>query len=72
IQYHMDNGLRKCLKEVVARTTNIQNNRMLRKSVYAISSLLGSRRGSNEMFNGFKDELTDFAKYKNKGVWSSL
>ncbi|MGB3145478.1 MAG: hypothetical protein WBB24_15370, partial [Maribacter sp.] len=72
IQYHMDNGLRKCLNEVVARTTNIQNNSMLRKSVYAISSLLGSRRESNEMFNGFKDEFTDFSKYRNKGIGSSL
>ncbi len=67
VQHHMDNGLRKSLSEVVARTTNVQYNRKLRKGVYAISSLLGSSSSSEEMFNGFKDEFTDFTKLKRKG-----
>ena len=67
VQHHMDNGLRKSLNEVVARTTNVQYNRKLRKGVYAISSLVGSSSSSEEMFNGFKDEFTDFTKLKRKG-----
>ncbi|MCK0190674.1 relaxase/mobilization nuclease domain-containing protein [Arenibacter sp. F20364] len=67
VQHHMGNGLRKSLNEVVARTTNVQYNRKLRKGVYAISSLLESSSSSEEMFNGFKDEFTDFTKLKRKG-----
>ena len=72
VQHHMDNGLRKCLNEVTVRTTNAQNKRMLRKGVYAISSLLGSSNSSEEMFNGFKDEFTDFTKLKRKGKGMEL
>jgi hypothetical protein len=70
VQHHMDNGLRKCLNEVMVRITNVQRKRMLRKGVYAISSLLGSSSSSEEMFNGFKDEFTDFTKHwrKSKGM----
>ena len=67
VQYHLDNGLRKSLNTVVAKTTNVQQDRMLRKGVYAISSLLGSS-SSEEMFNGFKDEFTDFSKFKRKSM----
>lgn len=47
------------------RQSNIQQNRLLRKGVYAISSLLGNRdKKSEEVFTGFKDELTNYAKYR--------
>ena len=72
VQYHLDNGLRQSLNEVVVRTTNFQHNRILRKGVYAISSLLGSSNRSEEMFNGFKDEFTDFTKPKRKGKGMGL
>ena len=75
VQHHMDNGLEKSINELVARRTNGQQNRMLRKGVYAISSLLGSSGSSSEeMFNGFKDEFTDFTKLKkkNKGMGLSF
>ena len=69
IHHHMDNGLRNSLNEVVALTTNLQYNRKLRKGVYAISSLLGGRgKKTEEMFNGFKDEFTDFTKYKGNSL----
>ena len=68
VQHHMDNGLRKCLNEVKVRATNFRHDRILRKGVYAISSLLGSSGRSKEMFNGFKDELTDWSKYRRKGI----
>jgi hypothetical protein len=68
VQYHMDNGLRKSLDEAIKRQSNIQQNRLLRKGVYAISSLLGNRgKGQEEVYNGFRDELTDWSKYKGRG-----
>lgn len=68
VMHHMENVLRKSLNEVVARRTNVQHNRVLRKGVYAISSLLGNRgKRTEEMYNGFRDELTDYSKYKGRG-----
>ncbi len=67
VQHHMENGLRKNMNEAITRQSSIQQNRLLRKGVYAISSLLGDRgRKEDEIFNGFKDELTDYSKYKCK------
>ena len=69
IQHHMDNGLRQCLVQVSQRQSSFNRNRALRKGVYAIGSLLGgSSYKEEELFNGFKDEFTDFSKYKNKGI----
>ncbi|SDM89622.1 relaxase/mobilization nuclease domain-containing protein [Kriegella aquimaris] len=68
VQHHMDSGLRESVNAASARHSNIQQNRMLRKGVYAISSLLGNRRRSKEVFNGFKDEFTDWSKFKGKGI----
>ncbi len=69
VRYHMDNGLRNNMNEAIKKQSSIQQNRLLRKGVYAISSLLGDRgKGQEEVFNGFKDELTDFSKYKGRGL----
>ena len=65
---HMDNGLRKCIVALSERRSNIQQDRFLRKSVYVMDSLLDNRgKGQGEAFNGFKDELTDWSKYKGGG-----
>ncbi len=75
VYHHMDNGLRQCLVQVSQRQSSIQQNRLLRKGVYAISSFLGgSGKKTEEMYNGFKDEFTDFTKLKRKstGMWPSL
>ncbi|MFK5974309.1 MAG: hypothetical protein QM485_13640 [Flavobacteriaceae bacterium] len=65
----MENGLRKSMDEAFKRQFSIQQNRLLRKGVYAISSLLGNRgKGQEEVYNGFKDELTDYSKYKGEGL----
>jgi len=66
----MDNGLRKSLNEVTVRATNFRQNRALRKGVYALGTLLGgSSYKEEEPFNGFKDELTDYSKFKkSKGI----
>jgi hypothetical protein len=69
VQHHMENGLRESVNVACERQSSIQQNRMLRKGVYAISSLLGGRsKKAQEMYNGFKDEFTDFTKYKNNGI----
>jgi len=72
VQHYMDNGLRKCIGQAVQRKASVQQNQSLRKGVYAISSLVGNRRRSEEVFNGFKDEFTDFTKYKRKGMGMEL
>ncbi len=70
VQQHMENGLRKSIIEISERKTSHQQNRLLRKGVYAISSLLGDRgKEQEEVYNGFKDEMTDYSKYKGKGLW---
>lgn len=67
VLHHMDNGLRQCLVQVTQRQSSIQRNRSLRKGVYALGNLLGgSSYKDEEMFNGFKDEFTDFTKNKRK------
>jgi hypothetical protein len=66
----MDNGLRNNINKALEKKSTIEQNRLLRKGVYAISSLLGNRgkKGQEEIYNGFKDELTDWSKYKGKGI----
>ncbi|MFH6603577.1 hypothetical protein ACEZ3G_08820 [Maribacter algicola] len=66
---HMDNELRECMSQVIKLKTSIQQNRLLRKGVYAVSSLLGgSSNKTGEMYNGFKDEFTVFTQYKGHGL----
>ncbi|MGB6152323.1 MAG: relaxase/mobilization nuclease domain-containing protein [Pricia sp.] len=73
IQHHMDNGLRQSLVQASQRQSSIQNNRSLRRGVYAFGNLLGgSGYKEEEMFNGFKDEFTDFTKFKGKDGGLSL
>jgi hypothetical protein len=69
VQHHMDSGLRESVNIASTRQSNFQQNRLLRKGVYVISSLLGNRgKKSEEAFNGFKDELTDYSKYRGSGL----
>lgn len=69
IQHHMDYGLRERINQAYERQSSIEQYRLLKKGVYAISSLLGNRgRKTEEMYNGFKDEFTDFTKFKRKGM----
>lgn len=73
VRYHMDNGLRKTVQGAMERKSGIQQIRMLKKGVYAISSLLGgSGKKTEEVYNGFKDEFTDFTKSKRKGMGMGL
>jgi hypothetical protein len=70
VEHHMNKGLRKAIQERITRKTTIQQNRLLRKGVHAIGSLLDKPSGNQEEgYNGFKDELTDFTKRrKNRGI----
>ena len=73
VQHHMGNGLRKSINKVSERRLSIRQNRSLRKGVYAISSLLGNRgKEKKEVFNGFKDEMTDWSKYKGRSRGISI
>lgn len=65
MEYHLENGLRDKILEVSKQKINAQQASVLRKSVYALSSLLGeSGYKAREVYNGFKDEMTDYSKYK--------
>lgn len=68
IQNHM-NGLRESIQRAINGKSSFEQRRLLRKGVYAISSLLGGRGIKTEdIYNGFKDELTDYTKPKKKGL----
>ncbi len=64
LEYHKEKGLRDKINEVSKKKVNSQQAVILRKSVYAFSSLLSGKYREEEVFNGFKDELTDYSKYK--------
>ncbi len=69
VHHYMENGLRESVNQACERQSSIEQNRSLRKGVYAISSLLGgSGKKTEEMYNGFKDEFTDFTKFKKKDI----
>jgi len=65
----MENGLRETLLSVSNKQVSTKQARLLKRGIYAISNLLGSKNPKEEpAFNGFKDELTDYSKYKGKGL----
>ncbi len=65
LEHHLENGLREKILEVSKQKINAQQASILRKSVYIFSSLLGSSGyKEEEVYNGFKDEMTDYSKYK--------
>ena len=70
VEHHMQNGLKEALVTVSQKQVNRKQARLLKKGVYALGNLLGgSSYKEEEMFNGFKDELTDYSKYKGRGLW---
>lgn len=69
LEHHMQNGLKEALSAVSQKQVDKKQARLLRKGVYALDNLLGSNSfKEEEMFNGFKDEFTDFTKYKGRGL----
>jgi len=63
LEFHMDDGLKAKILELSKRKLSYQHQSFLKKGVYAFSALLGKEE-NHEMFNGFKDELTDYSKNK--------
>jgi len=69
LEYHMDKGFKQALGTVSKIQIDKKQGRLLRKGVYAIGNMLGANSfREEEMFNGFKDEFTDFTKYKGKSI----
>ncbi|ASV31502.1 relaxase/mobilization nuclease domain-containing protein [Maribacter cobaltidurans] len=70
VEHHMQNGLKEALVAVSQKQVSRKQAHLLRKGVYALGNMLGSSSfKEEEMFNGFKDELTDYSKYKGRGLW---
>lgn len=66
LNFHLENGLRGKIHIATKQKINSKHARILRKSIYAFSALLGkSSYGEEEVFNGFQDELTDYGKHRN-------
>lgn len=69
LEHHMQNGLKEALVSVSQKQVNIKRARLLRKGAYALGKILGGKGyKEEEMFNGFKDEFTDFSKYKGNSL----
>ncbi len=70
LKHHMENGFKEALGVVSQKQVDRKQASLLRKGVHALDNLLGgSSYKEEEMFNGFKDEFTDFSKYKSNGLW---
>ncbi len=69
LEHHMENGFREVLYTVSKKHMDKEQSRLLRKGIYTLGNLLVSKSpGEEEVFNGFKDELTDYSKYKGRGL----
>lgn len=63
LKFHMENGLKEKITAGSKEKINAKHAALLRKSVYAFSALLGKTSyKEEEVFNGFRDELTDYGK----------
>lgn len=69
MEHHLGNGLRQKILEVSEQRMSHRQAAILRKGVYAFSALLGGNNKEEEMFNGFKDELTDYGKFKGRNMF---
>lgn len=61
IKQHLDNGLKKEIKEAFARNNERQQKTQLANNI-SYATMLKSSNSDNETYNGFKDELTDWTK----------
>jgi hypothetical protein len=69
LRHHMENGLRETILSISKKQIDVKQAHLLRRGIYAISNLLGSKSTKEpEVFNGFKDEMTDWSKYRGKGL----
>ena len=69
LNFHLDNGLRETIHKVSNQRLNAERTRLLRKGLYALNTFLQKNKPKEQaVFNGFKDELTDYTKYRGKGI----
>ncbi|MCG2462289.1 relaxase/mobilization nuclease domain-containing protein [Flavobacteriaceae bacterium F89] len=69
MEHHMENGFKEALVAVSRKQVDAEQGCLLRRSAYALSSFLGGKSfKEEEPFNGFKDEMTDWSKYKGRGL----
>ncbi|MEQ8421577.1 MAG: relaxase/mobilization nuclease domain-containing protein [Arenibacter algicola] len=68
LEHHMENGFKEALVAVTKKRIDAEQSRLLRRGIYALGNLLASKNfKEEEVFNGFKDELTDYSKHKGRG-----
>ena len=69
MEHHMGNGFKEALVAVSKKRIDAEHGRFLRRGIYALGNLFASRiHKEEEAFNGFKDEMTDWSKYKGRGL----
>ncbi|MCM4167085.1 hypothetical protein KCTC52924_02661 [Arenibacter antarcticus] len=65
VEHHMENGFKEALVAVSKEQVNGNQARLLRGGMYVLDALLGSTTPKEEeAYNGFKNEFTDYSKYK--------
>ncbi|NKI27883.1 relaxase/mobilization nuclease domain-containing protein [Arenibacter sp. 6A1] len=65
VEHHMANGFKEALVAVARERDRQAQASMLRAGSHALDTLMGSTSFKDEeAFNWFKDELTDYSKYK--------
>ena len=70
LEQYMDDGFKQALVVIAQKQVDGKQARLLLKGVYALDNLLGGKNfKEEEMFNGFKDEFTDYSKYRSNGSW---
>ena len=69
MEHHMENGFKEALVDVTKKQVDAEQASILRRGMYTLSNFLGSTSFiEEELYNGFKDEMTDWSKYKGKGL----
>ncbi|WP_026809607.1 hypothetical protein [Arenibacter latericius] len=71
VEHHMANGFKEALVAVATERDRRAQARMLQTGWNALDTLMGPTTSQEEeAYNGFRDELTDYSKYK--GNWFSM
>ena len=69
LEHHMENGFKEALVAVSKKQVDAEQAHLLRRGVYALGNLFASKiPNEEEAYNGFKDEMTDWSKYKGRGL----
>ena len=71
VEHHMANGFKEALVAVATERDRQARANMLQTGWDALETLMGPTTSKEEEpYNGFKDELTDYSKYK--GNWLGM